>query len=391
MHDVVVIGAGPAGSFTSQRLANRGHRVVLLEEHEAIGAPVHCTGLLGADAFDEFDLPRSLVLAETGTARFWSAGGRSVPLQSDRVNAVVIDRAALDQHLGDRAVAAGVELRLNTRAETVSVTSRGVMVTTKTGECITARAAVLACGAQYRFHRALGLGLPSVVLQSAQVETPFPCGPDIEVRLGRDVAPGGFAWMVPLRRDGRDVARIGLMTDEGSAPRFETFLRSLAGRAGVDPATVPAPRFKMLPLGPVERSFGDRVVAVGDAAGLVKPTTGGGIYYGLVSGALAAGVLDESLAADRLDARSLARYERQWRRRLGQEIRVGLAFRRIATRLNDESIDQLIDLAGQSDVAPIIKSAASFNWHRKAAIALLGHPSVRRVVFRSWARSASSI
>ena len=197
--------------------------------------------------------------------------------------------------------------------------------------------------------------------------------------------------MVPFRRGGEDRARIGLMSETRSADRFRTFLGALARRAGVDPGAIPAPRYKMLPLGPVSRSYGDRVVAVGDAAGLVKPTTGGGIYYGMLSGTLAAEVGSDALRRDRLDASGLRHYETRWRRRLGQEIRVGLAFRRIAARLSDESIDELIELARVDGVAPLLQETASFNWHRKAAIALLGHPSVRRIVFRSWARSAHLI
>jgi digeranylgeranylglycerophospholipid reductase len=210
------------------------------------------------------------------------------------------------------------------------------------------------------------------------------------VRFGREVAPSGFAWMVPFRRDGVSYARLGLMSETRSAERFSVFAESLGARVGVSREGIPAPRRKMLPLGPVARSYADRVVAVGDAAGLVKPTTGGGIYYGMLSGQFAAEVLDESLRKDTLGARGLRRYESRWRRRLGQEIRVGLAFRRIATRLSDESIDELIELARVDGVVPLLQETASFNWHRKAAIALLGHPAFRRIVFKSWARSAGS-
>jgi geranylgeranyl reductase family protein len=390
--DVVVIGAGPAGSRIAKVLAERGREVLVLEEHEVVGAPVHCTGLLGAEAFAEFGLPRSLILAESESARFWGAAGQSVPVRSDRANAAVIDRGRLDRHLADVATAAGATLRVGCRVDRIEVGSAGVIVTTR-GDVrpIVARLCVLACGANYRFHRSLGLGLPDVFLQSAQVEAPFPAMPEIEVRFGREVAPAGFAWMVPFQRDGAPCARIGLMSENRSGERFQGFIRTLCDRAGVDPANVPAPRLKMLPLGPVPRSFGDRVLAVGDAAGLVKPTTGGGIYYGLLSASLAADVADEALGRDRLEARSLRRYEVAWRRRLGQEIRVGLAFRRIAASLSDQSIDELIELARVDGVVPLLERTASFNWHRKAAIALLGHPGVRRIVFRSWARSAGSL
>jgi digeranylgeranylglycerophospholipid reductase len=289
-------------------------------------------------------------------------------------------------------VDAGAALRAGVRAEQVTTTPMGVSVTARGLERpIHARACVIASGANYRFHRALGLGLPRVFLQSAQVETRFPDMPEIEVQFGREVAPSGFAWMVPFRRGDVPYARIGLMSETRSGERFAAFIASLSRRAEVDPRLIPPPRQKMLPLGPVQKSYADRVLAVGDAAGLVKPTTGGGIYYGMLSGVFASEVLADALRRDRLEARALRHYETRWRQRLGQEIRVGLAFRNIATRLSDESIDELIDVVGLETVKPLIQETASFNWHRKAAIALLGHPSVRRIVFRSWARSAGSI
>ncbi len=98
MRDVVVIGAGPAGSITARILAEAGHDVLVLEEHDVIGAPVHCTGLLGFDAFDEFDLPRDLILGRAGAARLWGAAGQSVMVHSDRVEAAVIDRARARPH-----------------------------------------------------------------------------------------------------------------------------------------------------------------------------------------------------------------------------------------------------------------------------------------------------
>jgi flavin-dependent dehydrogenase len=354
---------------------------------------VHCTGLLGTDAFTEFDLPPSLMLQQAAAARFCGGGGRFVTVQSHRVNAAIIDRAALDRHLADRAERAGAELRRGCRAEAIEVGSDRVVVDLRPGGAgpVHARACVLACGANYRFHRQLGLGMPDVFLQSAQLEAPFPDAAEIEVRFGREVAPAGFAWLVPFQRSGVPHARIGLMSETKSGERFAAFATALCDRAGLDPAALPPPRQKMLPLGPVARTYAERIVAVGDAAGLVKPTTGGGIYYGLLSGAIAAGVLGPALARNRLDARTLGRYETRWRSRLGQEIRVGLAFRRIAQRLSDASIDALIDLARVNGIVPLLQETASFNWHRKAAVALLASPSIRSIVFKSRDRRADTL
>lgn len=381
--DVVVVGGGPAGAIAARHLATRGRRVVMLEEHRDIGLPVHCTGLLGLEAFDEFELPRDTILGLASSARFWGADQTSVLVRSDRVQAAVIDRARFDGWLAAQAERAGVDVRPGWRAERIDIQPDGVAVADAAGRTIWARTLVLACGANYRFHRALDLGAPQAYMQSAQLEAPFPVSPQVQVRLGRDVAPNGFAWMVSFERDGTPYARIGLMCESAGGEYFETFARRLCEEAGVNPAMLPEPRRKLLPLAPVSRTYADRVLAVGDAAGLVKPTTGGGIYYGMISGALAADVLDQGLATDRLRSADLRRYEKLWRRRLGSEIRMSLAFRRIAERLDDQAINSLIELARVNGVVPLLQETASFNWHRKAVVSLLGHAAFRSIVFRS--------
>ena len=385
--DVVVVGGGPAGATAAESLASRGRDVLLLEEHPAVGTPTHCTGLLGLEAFDEFDLPRDVILGMAESARFWGAGGQSVTVRSDRINATVIDRRALDERLIARAAASGAEVRTGVRVDRIAVDADRVQLSAGDGSTCEARAVVLACGANYRFHKTLGLGTPTVFLQSAQLEAPFPAVADVEIQFGREVAPGGFGWLVPLRRGDASCARIGLMSETRGRERFQSLLQALAARAGLDPAAFPEPRLKMLPLGPTAKTSSDRIVAVGDAAGLVKPTTGGGIYYGLISGRLAGEVLGDCLAADRLRAADLHAYDVRWRRRLGQEIRIGLAFRRLAARLNDESIDSLIELARVNGIVPLLQRTASFNWHSTAALALLADSSFRKLVLKSW-RSA---
>jgi digeranylgeranylglycerophospholipid reductase len=295
----------------------------------------------------------------------------------------VIDRGRFDSALAIRAIAAGAEVRTSARVDGLAVNSTGVIVDVRDGQSVAARACVIACGANYRFNRELGLGVPRAFVQTAQVETPFAALPRIDVRFGREVAPGGFAWAVPFERDGKPFARLGLFCDSGASPRFKLFLRQMAAESGIDPASLPRPRLKMLPLGPVKRTVANRVVAIGDAAGLVKPTTGGGIYYSILSGVMAADALSDGLAADNLSERQLRACEDGWRARLGPDIRAGLAFRALATRIGDRGIQAVIEVARVDGIIPLLKETADFNWHRKAALALLKHPSVRKAVLSS--------
>jgi flavin-dependent dehydrogenase len=299
------------------------------------------------------------------------------------VAAAIVERGAFDTALGAQASSAGAMIRTGVRAEDITLHDDHVAVRHADGSQSTGRVGVLACGARYRFHRRLGLGLPRHYLQSAQIEMLLPSTTDIDVQFGRDVAPGGFAWRVPFYRGSTAYARIGVMCESAAADRLHRFARAFPDAAGIDPAAMLRPRRRMLPLGPVRRTVAHRLVAVGDAAGLVKPTTGGGIYFGLLSGHLAAEILDEQLRQDRLDARSLQRYEHRWQERLGPDIRAGLAFRRLVTRLDDSAIESLIALARTDGIVPLLKRTAVFNWHRGAVTALLRHGEFRKILLRA--------
>jgi digeranylgeranylglycerophospholipid reductase len=373
MQDVVIVGGGPAGLYAGARLAAAGVRTTVLEEHAAVGEPVHCTGVLAAEAFDEFSLSRGSVLNELSTARFWSPAGHQLSYSGARVEAVVIDRRIFDQELYDRARCAGVSVEQGSRVSGVQIDPSGVTVKVADRE-IRARVAVLACGANYSLHRQVGLGMPRMFLHTAQIELPARRLGDVELHFGREVAPKGFGWVVPVVRSQQLCARVGVMCENDAPKFFERLTARIADRWEIETSGVQRPRQKILPL-----------VAVGDAAGLVKPTTGGGIYYSLVSGALAADVLIDALSSDDLSADCLAPYERRWRGRLSAEFEAQLELRLVAHRMSDGDIEQLFDLARTDGVMPIVRRTASFNRHRKLIVELLKHPPVRQLILRTLA------
>ena len=128
----------------------------------------------------------------------------------------------------------------------------------------------MACGASYRFNRRLGLGLPRLFAHTAQREVAFPEAQHVEVYLGRQIAAGGFGWLVPFRRGGQPHARIGVMCDSRARSAFKSLSHRIGERFDVSPDWG-EPRVKILPLAPVTRTWSERVLAVGDAAGLIKP------------------------------------------------------------------------------------------------------------------------
>ncbi len=383
MHDAIVVGAGPAGLQAARQLATRKLRVAVLEEHHVVGDPVHCTGVLAREAFDEFSLSSGSILNELTTARFISPSGQDIVYRTRVVEAVVVDRALLDRHLADEAVRAGAELVRGARVIAVTCDDNGVRIEVAGQAPLRARSCVLACGGRYALHRQLGLDVPSLLLHTAQRELPATTPGDVEVHFGSEVAPSGFAWVVPVWRGGQSFARIGVMADAQAPTYFTRLVDRVASRWGIEHPLAAPPRLKILPLSRISRTYGDRFIVVGDAAGLVKPTTGGGIYYGLVSASMGASVLAMALHEGDVSSNRLSEYERRWRARLETELDTQLSFRLLAQRMPDEDIEGLFTLARTDGVMPIVRRTASFNRHRKLIVALLKHAPARQMFFRS--------
>src|SRR5262249_44262424 len=149
MLDVAVIGGGPGGLHAATLLARAGFAVTLFEEHDEVGRPVHCTGVLADDAFGEFGLSRASILNTLSTARFVSPAGFQISYTTPSIEAHVVDRRLLDQTIAMQAAEAGVHLRAGRRVRRLEPTTGGIRIETAGEDAVEARAVVLACGASY--------------------------------------------------------------------------------------------------------------------------------------------------------------------------------------------------------------------------------------------------
>jgi len=169
---------------------------------------------------------------------------------------------------------------------------------------------------------------------------------------------------------------------EGNAGAYlEQFLPRLK-RLAVQALPDARPRQGILPLAPIRRTYGDRFLVAGSAGGFVKPTTGGGIFYGMISADIAARVLSGALRHDRLDASELSRYQELWQQRLMEEIEAQLTLRLLMQRLTDEELESIFDLWATDGLMPLIRKTVTFNHYRKLAGAMTKYPAMRKILFR---------
>ena len=380
VYDILVVGGGPAGLYTADRLARAGRSVAVFEEHTTIGLPVHCTGILAAEAFSRFVLPRTAILGELTATRFHSPSGHELTYSTDSPETVVIDRQQFDQSLADQAVAAGAKLYLGERVVDIQRDTHAVTLRTKQHE-VSGQLVVIATGAAYHLHRQLGLDLPTQFVQTAQGEIDCTDLAEVELYFGTAVALGSFSWLVPIGRDGRK-ARIGLMANRDAEGHFQRFLHSASIRSRRTSERLERFRRRPIPLAPLRRTFGERTLVVGDAAGLTKPTTGGGIYYSLLSAEMAACAAGQALASEDYSAAFLAQYQRLWKTQLGSEVWWGRLFRRQAEHLSDSQIDEAFQLVVGGSLDQLIREHATFNWHGGLIQALLSDQQIRSFLWR---------
>ncbi len=391
MHDVIVVGGGPGGLYASWCLARKGFSVLVVEEHDTAGKPVHCTGVLAPEAFQEFALSDNAILNELKTACFYSPSGHKITYATNRTEAVVVDRHRFDQGLCGSAQREGVEVCLGNKVTNIGIGPDHVEVQ-RLNEIrpLRGRACILAAGASYVLQRRMGLGLPAVHLNSAQAEMPAAPLEEVEIHFGAEVAPQGFAWVVPVRRAAQSHARIGLMCEGNAALYFERFVERVSERWRLQTEGMAAPRPRILPLAPIRKTYSNRLLVVGDAAGLVKPTTGGGIYYSILSAAIAGDVLSEALLRDMLSEHALREYEARWRQRIGSEFQAQLTLRLLAQRLTDREIEDFFELARTDGLMPLVRKTARFNHHYDLIAALLKYPATRKILFRCLTGSFTS-
>jgi len=370
MRDIAVIGAGPAGLYAAYQLASAGLDVTVLDAQERIGENAVCSGVIGEEAFVRFGLSIRPVLNRICRIQVVSPAGRTLEYRSATPLARVVDKAEFNRDLANLARSAGAELCLSRFVDAIDREKEGVLLhfcsRQRAVGKLRARVAVIACGVNGSLNGALGLVKPRELLRAIQADIPL--GKDgasnpTEVYVGRSVAPGAFGWKIPL---GHGRVRVGLMCVEDPRPYFSALLQRVTPGPDGGATTV---RQKAIGQMPVGNCVGERIVAIGEAAAHVKTSTGGGIFFGLLSAEMAADVMLRAFRKGDFSLQTLGEFERFWRAAFGLELWTGYLARKFAASLPDSLIERAFDRAKGIDLLSRLNGNLSFDWHHKAILA----------------------
>jgi digeranylgeranylglycerophospholipid reductase len=375
IHDVAIVGAGPAGCFSAAGLAERGIDVLVLEKERLPKPAPVCTGVIGIGAFDEFDLPRESILSEVRDISLFSPSGKEISYCPESPLAYAVDRRVFDDALRSKAERAGAIFVGEANCRDFRICNEWVEISASGFDSpIRARIVVVASGYSPALMGKLGLERIGDHFEGVQVEASMTdLQRKTEIYVGKSVAPSSFAWVLPIAPDR---ARIGLTTPRNSSYHLSRFLMTEPLHTRVKSVTDAVRR--PIPWGKVKKSFADRILVVGEAAGQVKSTTHGGLYYGLIGAQCAAHTAIEAFDEGDFSRSVLARYEERWRNIIGREIDSGYRLRKYYAKMSDAIVERFFDMSAKDGIMKAVHERARFDWHEEVIGSLFKHPLLKK-------------
>lgn len=384
--DAIVVGGGPCGSFAALKLAEHGFDVSVFEEHSKIGVPSHCAGHLsveGLKILGLYPLPAEMVENTIWGVVFYSPKGNDFAVQFPSPVTCVVDRVLFDNYIAKKARSVGVSYHLNSRVESLMIDNgfvKGTLV--RQGERIERKLAKIVVDAE---------GLSSTISQEAglpgfdrskivsgveaEVENVENVEKDtVEVFLGEDYAPGFYAWLIP-KKEGR--AKVGLASKIGKTKELLNKLMFRHPIASRKLANAKISRMMFHPItlsGPLSRTFSNGFLTVGDAASQVKPTTGGGVVFGMTCAWIAAQVAHQGLLRNDLSSEFLSEYQKRCEEAFGFDMKFMLKMRKTLDSMSNNRLDSAIGFCSTIGLGKTLQSARNPDFQGQIFLRNLGKP-----------------
>jgi len=356
MYDVLVIGAGPAGSIAAKTAAEKGLTVLLIEKRQAIGDPVRCAEGVSKEYLKKHvEIDKKWICADLKGARIYAPDGTKIEMAEEIAGGevgYVLERKIFDRALAEKASKAGAEVRVKTRAI-------GLIIE----EDFVKGARLMQLGKEYDVHARIVIGadgIESKVGRWAGIDTSLKpidietcvqylvAGVDInqeycEFYIGNDLAPGGYIWIFP-KGEGKANVGIGILGSKMGKfkPRPVDYLNSFLEKK-FPHAKVVEMVFGGVPVsGSIEKTSTNGLILIGDAARQSDPITGGGILNAMDVGKIAGEAAFAAISGGDVSNEKLEEvYEKRWRSTIGHAIDLSLIVKNCFINLNDVDLNSL--------------------------------------------------
>jgi len=312
-YDIVVIGAGPAGSSAARVAAEGGAKVLLIDRRQRVGVPVQCAEFVPQWIFRHAQFSQTCILQTVVSMVTHLPDGTSHEMKSP---GFMLDRSLFDKDLAASAVSAGSKISIETRA--VGLSGEGLTVEHgSVKEVIRSKIFIGADGVHSAMARFVGQP-PLKTIVALQYEIVMPRPQDhVDVFFHKDYE-GGYAWFFPKGK----TANVGMGVIASKTARLfnlmDHFLDHLLESRMLSGIEIVSKTGGSIPCEPYRKTFFDNVLLLGDAAGHAHPITGAGILTAAIGGEIAGRIAAEAVAKG--DLSYLGRYETEWKEMFGKTL-----------------------------------------------------------------------
>lgn len=350
-YDAIVVGAGPAGSMAAKTAAENGLNVLLIEKRQEIGTPVRCAEGISKENIERFfEVDKKWIAAEVSGAKIYSPDKTEIVMSEEMAGnevGYVLERKVFDRHIARLAAKAGAEVYVKTAALDFE-RKNGVikLKLRRLGEEweVETKLLIGADGVESKIGRRAGI---IKTLKMSEVESCaqyLMTGLDIDENytyfyLGREVAPGGYAWIFPKGNGSANVG-IGVLPKMAEKPA-KAYLDSFIEREGIEGKIVEFVAGAVPVYGEIETAVTDGIMLAGDAAYHADPITGGGIANALSAGYYAGKVAAEAVEREDFSANFLRRYDELWKKDFGWKLKRNKKLQEKFLEMSDETINKL--------------------------------------------------
>ncbi|MHA1950032.1 MAG: NAD(P)/FAD-dependent oxidoreductase [Candidatus Thorarchaeota archaeon] len=377
--DAIVVGGGPVGLLTASKIVDSGSSVLVLEEHPEIGTPDHCAGLLSSTGLESLGLkpPNDVVQNTVSGARIYAPSGHSILIERGRREAFVIDRRRFDTWLAREAEKKGVKITTESRVSGISKQMDGQRTVKTKDKDYEVPITIICEGAPSVLTRKIGLSTVSK-------ESKYPAyqyevsGVDVEEDLvemfyGRRIAPGFFCWIIPL---GEKRIRVGLASKNRSKIRLDAAMKNhpIISKRLIGGEIERGMGGTVLVGKPISKVSTDGIVVVGDATGMVKATTGGGVIIGGLVAREAGKTVSEALKDGDVSRKFLSRYDRRCKSLFHRELETMHLAQKALSSLSDKGLDSVIKDAHELGLLSIVKKEGEMDMQGRVIRKLISDP-----------------
>ena len=383
--DILIVGGGPSGSFAGISIIKylRSCHVVIIDKRKVSGFPPHCSGLIAISGLTNLNIDKSVKrqanINRVTSAKFISPSGISLTINRKKNELVVLDRPKLDFLLAKKAQKLGSKYYFQHKAINIThlLQNEGYLVSghTKQKEFfqIKAKVVISAEGHHPILPKQIGLPAPANNWSFPALQYEIENVTDIDVStvelyFGQKIAPGFFAWLIPVN-DTR--VRIGLAVHPLIGSNVRKRLEHLLFKH-----PVLAPKVKQgkilnswggfVPVnGPIQKTYAEGFLVIGDAAGQSKATTGGGFNIGSFCGYLAGKTAAKAIFNNNNSSSLMKEYQKDWKAYFEPDLTFMKLIRRTISFLPDPVMDRLFNIAKETDLEKTMFNASNIDLHGK--------------------------